>query len=121
MGSKPNPLLEKYERKAKAEAAAEYQVMLGMHTEINEIAHMVSIHRKLGVGPGRADACFEEYQNVRLEVAKAILKETSEDEQGEFCKTQRDLALCLKRIFGPEAWEKHKHRFPILSSYIDLV
>ena len=121
MGSKQNPLLAKYEAKAKAEARAEYDIKLEVLEEIDLIALLLMVHRHLHVGPGRAPGAVDSYVQAKLEVAQAIVKETSEDEQGEFCKTQHDLAKALKGIFGAEAWEHYKHMFPMLRPYWDLV
>lgn len=121
MGSKQNPLLAKYEAKAKAEARAEYDIKLEIREEIDLIALLLMVHRHLHVGPGRAPGAVDSYTQAKLEVAQAIVKETSEDEQGEFCKTQHDLAKALKNIFGAEAWQHYKHLFPMLRSYWDLV
>lgn len=121
MGSKQNQLLAKYEAKAKAEARAEYNIKLEICAEIDLIALLLMVHRRLHVGPGRASGAVDGYVQAKLEVAQAIMKEISEDEQGEFCRTQRDLAKALKGIFGAEAWQQHKHLFPMLRSYWDLV
>lgn len=121
MGSKVNPLLAKYEAKAKAEARAEYNIKLEIREEIDLIALLLMVHRHLHVGPGRAPGAVDSYNRTKLEVAQAIAKETSEDEQGEFCKTQHDLAKALKNILGTEAWQQYKHLFPMLRSYWDLV
>ena len=121
MGSKQNPLLAKYEAKAKAEARAEYNIKLEIREEIDLIALLLMVHRCLHVGPGRAPGAVDSYNQAKLEVAQAIVKETSEDEQGEFCKTQRDLAKAMKNILGAEAWQQHKHLFPMLRPYWDLV
>ena len=121
MGSKVNPLLAKYEAKAKAEARAEYDIKLEIREEIDLIALLLVVHRHLHVGPGRAPGAVEGYVQAKLEVAQAIVKETSEDEQGEFCKTQRDLAKAMKTILGAVAWQHYKHLFPMLRAYWDLV
>ena len=121
MGSKVNPLLAKYEAKAKAEARAEYNIKLEIREEIDLIALLLDVHRTLKVGSGRAASVLAGYDQVKMEVAKAIVAESSEDEQGEFCKTQRDLAKALKNILGDEAWQQNKHRFPMLRDYWDLV
>lgn len=121
MGNKVNPLLAKYEAQAKAEARAEYNIKLDIREEIDLIALLLMVHRHLHVGPGRAPGAVDSYDQARLEVAQAIVKESSEDEQGEFCKTQRDLAKALKSILGAAAWQRYKHKFPMLRSYWDLV
>lgn len=121
MGNKINPLLAKYEAKAKAEAKAKYDIELDIRREIDMISLLLMVHRYFHVGPGRASGVVDSYDRAKLEVAKAIVKESSEDEQGEFCRTQRDLAKALKTIFGAEAWQQHKHLFPMLRSYWDLV
>lgn len=121
MGAKVNPLLAKYEAQAKAEARAEYNIKLEIREEIDLIALMLMVHRHLHVGPGRAAGSINEYNQAKLEVAQAIVQESSEDEQGEFCRTQRDLAKAMKNILGAEAWQQYKHLFPLLRSYWDLV
>ena len=118
---KPNAMLARYEAKARAEAKAEYDAKLDILSEIDLIAHMLSVHEDLGVGPGRAEASLNGYLESKLEVAEAIYKECTEDEQGEFCVTQRDLAKSLKEIFGATNWNKYKYMFPMLRTYWDLV
>lgn len=118
---KANPLLAKYEAKAKAEARAEYDIKVEIREEIDMIALMLCAHRQLHVGPGRAPGVLDGYAQAKLEVAQAIVKESSEDEQGEFCVTQRDLAKAMKQILGAQAWQHYKYLFPMLRSYWDLV
>lgn len=121
MAIKQNPLLARYEAQAEARARDRYNKMLDIHSEIDLIAHLLSVHEDLGVGPGRAERVLNGFLESKLEVAEAISKECDEDEQGEFCKTQRDLAATLKSILGPAKWEKYKYMFPMLQSYWDLV
>ena len=108
MTNKANPLLAKYEASAYARAKAEYDSRLSIHEEIDLIAHIISNHEDLGVGPGRAEKTLNGYLETKLEVAEAIITECDSDEQGEFCRTQRDLARALKRILGADKWEKYK-------------
>ena len=119
MGAKQNPLLAKYEAKAKAEARAEYEIKLDIHNEINLIAFLKSVHIDFNVGPGRAKKSLDGFLETKMDIARAIVKETSEDEQGDFWVTQRDLARELKRILGPENWEHCKVLFPTLQFYWD--
>lgn len=121
MGGKVNPLLAKYEAKAKAEARAEYNIKVEIREEIDLIALLLCVHRRLNVGPGRATGVLDSYTDAKLEVAKAIVNEVSTDEQGEFCKTQCDLAKALKGILGADAWQHYKCLFPMLRSFWDLV
>lgn len=118
---KQNALLAKYEAKAKAEARIEYEIKLDLHTEIDLIALLLAVHEDLGVGPGRAERIFNGFLESKMEVADAIVKESTEDEQGEFCKTQRDLAKALKEIFGETKWKQYQHWFPMLKAYWNLV
>lgn len=112
---KPNPLLNKIY----AQAKAEYDARLAIHDEIELIAFLLSIHADLGVGPGRAEASLCGFLASKMEIAEDILRETSEDSQGDFWVTQRNLAMQLKRILGPEAWNRHKTLFPTLKFYWD--
>ena len=121
MGNKVNPLLAKYEAKAKAEARAEYDIKVEIREEIDMIALLLCVHRQLKVGPGRSPGVLDGYSNAKLEVAKAIVNEVSTDEQGEFCKTQHDLAKALKGILGADTWQHYKHLFPMLKPFWDLV
>lgn len=120
-GNKQNAMLAKLEAKAEAKVNAKYSQMLNIHSEIDLIAHMLVAHEDLGVGPGRAEKVLNGFLESKLDVAQAIVTECDEDEQGEFCKTQRDLAKALKDIFGPTLWEKYKVMFPMLKTYWDLV
>lgn len=119
MGVKSNPLLAKYEARAKAEARAEYAAKLDIHNEIDLIAFLKSIHLDLGVGPGRAEKSLNGFLESKMDIAEAILKEATEDDQGDFWVTQRNLAAELKSILGPEAWDRCKTLFPTLQFYWD--
>lgn len=118
---KPNAMLEKLKAQAEAKAKAEYDIKVLIHNEIDLIAHLISCHEDLGVGPGRAERCLNGFLESKMDVAEAIVKESDEDEQGEFLVTQRDLAKQLKEILGPEAWERQKHKFPLLKDFWDIV
>lgn len=98
-----------------------YQGRLEAQHEMDLIAHMISCHEDLGVGPGRAEKCLNGFLESKLDVAKAIVNESEEDEDGEFLITQRDLAKLLKSIFGPAGWERHKDKFPMLKDFWDKV
>lgn len=121
MPAKQNALLAKYEAAAEARARAYYDSLLASHAEIDLITHMVSASEDLGVGPHNAESVLNGFLETKLEVAEEIVRESSDDEQGEFCKTQRDLAKLLKDIFGARLWHKYKHYFPMLRTYWDLV
>lgn len=116
-GRKPNPLLAAFEAKLEAEYIDRFNRL----NEIDLISHLISCHEDLGVGPGRAEKCLYGFLESKQEVAEAIITESTEDAQGEFCKTQHDLAKYLKSILGPTVWEKHKFSFPMLKDYWDLV
>lgn len=119
MGGKVNPLLAKYEAKAKAEAKAEYEAKLSIHDEIDLIALLESVHLDLGVGPGRAERVLNGFLESKMNIAEAIIQETSEDDQGDFWVTQRNIAAELKSILGPEAWDRCRTLFPTLKFYWD--
>ena len=121
MAKKPNTLLAQYEARAKAIARAEYDAKLDIHAEIDLMAHLLSIHEDLGVGPGRAEKSLNGFLESKMDIAQAIVDETTDDSQGEFCKTQRDLAKSLQGILGSEAWERCKYLFPTLRDYWDIV
>lgn len=116
---KKNPLLERYKEQAKAEAKAEYDIKLAIHNEIDLIALLKSVHLDLDVGPGRAKKVLDGFLETKMEVARDIVQETSEDAQGDFWVTQRNLAKELKEILGPEAWQACKVLFPTLQFYWD--
>lgn len=122
MGNKPNPLLLKLEAKLEAE----HQIRVRQHIEIDRMAMLFAAHRRLKVGPGRADGLLEEHTKVKSEIAKAIRDDigTSDKKGGdgdpEFLHTKRDLAKGLKEILGPEAWERDKYYFPMVKDYWDV-
>lgn len=118
---KKNPLLERYKEQAKAEARAEYDIKLAIHEEIDLIALLKAVHLDLGVGPGRAKKVLDGFLESKMDVARAIVQETSEDAQGDFWVTQRNLAIELKSILGDEAWQSCKVLFPTLEFYWDKV
>ena len=119
MSRKNNDLLSRIKADAEAKAKAEYDVKLAIHEEIDLIAHLLSCHEDLGVGPGRARKVLNGYLESKMDVAEAIVKETSEDSQGDFWETQRNLALQLRRILGEDLWNECKGLFPMLSFYWD--
>ena len=100
---------------------AKYQGRLECQHEMDLIAHMISCHEDLGVGPGRAEKCLTGFLESKLDVANAIVNESEEDEDDEFLITQRDLAKLLKSIFGAAGWERHKTKFPMLKEFWDKV
>ena len=123
MGNKPNPLLLKLEAKYEAE----HQVRVRQHIEIDRMAMLIAAHRKLQVGPGRADGLLEEHTKVKSEIAKMIRDDVGDthkrkDGNGdpEFLQTKRNLAVTLKSILGPEAWERDKYYFPMVKDYWDV-
>ena len=116
---KGNPLLNKLKQQAEAKARAEYNAKLAIHSEIELIALLYSAHKDLGVGPGRAKKVLDGFLESKHDVAKAIVKETTEDSQGDFWITQRDIARDLKRILGAENWQECKVLFPTLKYYWD--
>lgn len=118
---KQNKLLAELEAKAGAKANAIYELRLASLNEIDLITHLISCHEDLGVGPGRAEKCLNGFLETKMDVANAIINEADEDEDGEFLLTQRDLAKLLKSILGPEAWERHKTKFPMLKEFWDKV
>lgn len=114
---KPNPLLAAFEAKKEAEFSGR-QARL---SEIDLIAHLLSCHEDLGVDPGRAEKCLNGFLESKLEVAEAIIRESDEDDLGEFSVTQRDLARQLKSILGADNWQKYQHMFPMLEPFWDSV
>lgn len=119
MGTKQNPLLAKYEAKARAEARAEYDLKLAIHEEIDLIALLKSIYLNLDVDPDQAKKVLDGFIESKMDVARDIVQESSEDAQGDFWVTQRNLAKELKEILGPEAWQACKALFPTLRFYWD--
>lgn len=122
MGNKPNPLLLKLEAKYEAEHRAD----LRANNEIDRMALLIAAHRKLKVGPGRASGFLHEHTDVKMEIAKMIKEDVGDshkrggDGDPEFLQTKRSLAIVLKEILGPEAWEQDKHYFPMLKDYWDI-
>lgn len=118
---KKNPLLEKLRLEAEAKARAEYATKLAIHEEIDLIAFLRSVHLDLQVGPGRARKVLNGFLESKMDIAAAIVQETSEDQQGDFWETQRNLAVEIKSILGDELWNECKSLFPMLSFYWDRI
>lgn len=121
--NKPNPLLLKLE----ARYEAEHRVRVDQHIEIDRMAMLIAANRRLKVGPGRADGLLEEHTKVKSEIAMMIKEDVGDthkrkDGNGdpEFLHTKRELAIELKRILGPEAWERDKYYFPMVRDYWDV-
>lgn len=93
----------------------EYQGQLACAIELNLIAHILSNHKALGVGPGRADRDLQAFREAQMEVADLINEDGKADQDLEYAK--RKLADRLKAILGPENWAKYKQNFPLLRTY----
>ena len=121
MANKPNPLLAKMEAKLEAE----YQTRLRFHSEIDRIAVLVAANRELKVGPGRAPGFLDTYRDTKVEIAKMIKEDVGDglkkggNGDPEFLQSKRDIAVALRNILGPEAWQKYKYDFPMVEEYWD--
>lgn len=95
-------------------------------SEIDLIAHLISAHNELKVGPGRAGFLLAEYLDVKMQIAEMLLADVGDSHKKggngdpEFLHTKRDLAITLKRILGEENWMKYRELFPICCDYWDI-
>lgn len=95
-------------------------------SEIDLIAHLISAHNELKVGPGRAGFLLAEYLDVKMQIAEMLLADVGDSHKKggngdpEFLHTKRDLAITLKRILGEENWLKYRELFPICRDYWDI-
>jgi hypothetical protein len=116
MAVKNNPFLEALEAKLEAK----YQAKKDRHLEFDRIAFMKTVNEELGVGPGRAYRVFNAFQANRVEIAEKITEDYGKDKHTgdkQILHTKATYANFLKRVFGPEAWEKVKIWFPLLKEY----
>ena len=119
MANKPNPLLAKLE----AQKEAEHRQRVRAHAEIHGMAMLIAAHNALDVGPGRADKLLAEYVNVKTMIAKEIMDDVGDSRKKggagdpEFLYTKRNLAVELKRIFGPDKWRHYQEFFPMLRDF----
>lgn len=119
MAKKQSAFLADLQAKAEAKAEAKAAVKLEAHVEIDTIAMLLMVHETLGVGPGRADKCVNDFLAWKIEIAESILQELDEDqsETKEIVIVRRNLAKNLQEILGPTGWEKCKTLFPFLRDY----
>lgn len=116
MAAKNNPLLAAFEAKLEAN----YKQRLEINSEMDAIAFMKTVHEDLNVGPGRALKVFNDYMNNKLEIAKTIHADygpTKDMGDKQILHTKSSYAKLLKRIFGPESWQKVKIWFQLVYEY----
>ena len=118
MAKPQNAYLAKLQARAQAKEAAKTEA----HVELDTIAMMLAAHDVCKVGPGRADELLNAFLAYKVEIAELINKEWDEDlsKKKEVLVVRRDLAISLKRILGPESWEKYKSLFPFLRDFWDV-
>lgn len=121
MTNKPNPLIAAIEAKLEAK----HQANLRTHIEMDRIAFLIFMNRRFKVGPGRAYGLLQEYTDTKKEIAKMISDDIGDSYKGgdgdpEFLHTKRGLAITLKGILGPEAWEKCKRTLPMIRDYWNI-
>ena len=88
--------------------------------EMDAIAFMKTIHEDLNVGPGRALKLFNDYMANKLEIAETIHADYGPDKDTgdkQILHTKSSYAKLLKRIFGPESWQKVKIWFQLVYEY----
>lgn len=116
MAKKQNPVLAAFE----ARLEANYKQRLEINSEMDAIAFMKTIHENLGVGPGRALKLFNAYLANKLEIAETIHEDYGPDKETgdkQILHTKSSYAKLLKRIFGPESWQKVKIWFQLVYEY----
>jgi hypothetical protein len=116
MAKKQNPLLAAFEAKLEAN----YKQRLEINNEMDLIAFMKTVHEELGVGKGRALKVFNAYRANKREIAEKIREDYGPDKDTgdkQILHTKSSYAKLLKRIFGPESWQKVKTWFPLLFEY----
>lgn len=122
MAKPVNPLLAKRD----AQLLAFHEQQRRALSEIDMMAHLISAHNELKVGPGRADFLLAEYIDVKMQIATKLLEDVGDSHKKggngdpEFLHTKRDLAITLKRILGPEKWKERREFFPMLQQYWDI-
>lgn len=118
MGKPQNAFLAKLQAQAQKKEAVKTEA----HVEIDTIAMLLAAHDVCGVGKGRAGKLLNSYLAWKLEIAEKVVKEVNEDKskQREVLVIRRDLAVSLKRILGPEEWEKSKTLFPFLRDFWEV-
>lgn len=111
-----------YLAKLQAQAQAKEAVKTEAHVELDTTAMLLAAHDVCKLGPGRAGELLNAFLAYKLEISELILKELDEDlsKKKEVLIVRRDLAISLKRILGPESWEKYKGLFPFLRDFWDV-
>jgi hypothetical protein len=116
MATKQNPVLAAFEAKLEAN----YRQRLEINSEMDMIAFMKTVHEELGVGPGRAFNAFTAFMANKLEIAETIHADYGPDKETgdkQILHTKSSYAKLMRRIFGPESWQKVKTWFPLLYEY----
>ena len=108
---KPNAYMARYEAKQEAK----YHKMLDIHDEIDYMAMMLMLNDELHVGPGRADKLFNDFLANKMEIAEMVVEDSRGDRS--ILHTKSQLAKRMRKIFGPEHWEKRKHWFSMLKEF----
>jgi hypothetical protein len=122
MAKPVNPLLAKRDAQLRAEHEQQRQAL----GEIDMIAHLISAHNELKVGPGRAGFLLAEYIDVKMQIAQMLLDDVGDSHKKggngdpEFLHTKKDLALTLKGILGEKNWENYRELFPICREYWNI-
>ena len=114
MKTKGNPILDAFEKMKEAQFAKR----LAAHSELEQIAMLLSGNRLGFLGEKRSDLFLGDYDLVKKQLAKAFLEDSEQDE--ELTYTKADWARALKKVLGPEGWKKHQHRFPLLKDYWEV-
>ena len=116
-GNKPNPMLEKFEAKIRAEERAIATAQFNTNSEIDLIAHIIACAEDFQVGPGRAEQCLCGYLETKMDIAKMLTDAIVVDHDTDFLQPKRNIAWKLKHTLGPELWEKYKGFFPLVHEY----
>lgn len=99
---------------------ANYKQRLEINSELDRIAFVQTVNEELHVGPGRAEIVFNAFLANKVELAEKINEDYGPDKHTgdkQILHTKSIYAKLLKRIFGPESWQKVKPWFPLLYEY----
>lgn len=117
--NKQNPLLAKFE----AQLEAQYQSRLSANSEIDLIAHLLTINEDLQVGPGRAGKLCNDFIANKLEIIETLNSDygdKKDEGDKQMLHTKKTLAKRLRKMFSKEDWQKAKVLFPVLKEYWDV-
>lgn len=111
MANKQNPLLAAFEAKKEAE----FSGRLACNTEINMMAMLIAGNDLGFIAEKRSDLLLAKHVETKMQIADDLLKDAAADK--ELTYTRAILARRLKKILGPDGWNRCKGLFPLLRDY----